>query len=461
MDYWEIRKLVSKWIPRKTVLKPFSRNVGIKEKGRKKNYHQFNLLNNEWEKQERLLNPNEINSFLEISLRASACPMPLNLDLWDGLVCPYACIYCYANSFKKSLYTSFFDNSKTLGIRHCNPSYFKKELDKYLENKYSDNKIQKAINMRIPVRLGIRFEDFLPVERGKKVSLELLNYMADIEYPIMVNTKSNLIGEKEYVKAMARNPKRSAVHMTLISSDPEILKFMEPGAPTYEKRLEAMKNLNEAGVRVVARIEPYMIFLNDDRKRVERYIEDLLKIGVKNITFDTYSYSAKDFSIKRAFYEKGYDFERMFLLTSNSQSLGSLLLGYFMKLFRNEGISCSTFDLGNVPDNDDFICCEVGKWFDGGFNYGSIIGAIYYIKNIGYDEAHWDNYVKWAESNGGFLSEEIKREVKLLWNLEGDKAFSLNWIPGLKQIGQDKDGIIWSYEDNTDFRKETFLEGIL
>jgi hypothetical protein len=59
----------------------------VKEKGRKGNYKQFNLTESKWEIQERLLNTEEINSFLEISIRAQACPMPLNIDVWDGLLC--------------------------------------------------------------------------------------------------------------------------------------------------------------------------------------------------------------------------------------------------------------------------------------------------------------------------------------------------------------------------------------
>ena len=61
--------------------------VIVREKGRKKNYSQYNLKMGEWRKQERLLNTEEINSFLEISVRAAACPMPFNMDIYDGLIC--------------------------------------------------------------------------------------------------------------------------------------------------------------------------------------------------------------------------------------------------------------------------------------------------------------------------------------------------------------------------------------
>jgi hypothetical protein len=88
MDYWQLREVVSKIVPRMTQFVSSSRKAEIvREKGRKKNYSQFNLRHGEWRKQERLLNTEEINSFLEISVRAAACPMPFNMDIWDGLIC--------------------------------------------------------------------------------------------------------------------------------------------------------------------------------------------------------------------------------------------------------------------------------------------------------------------------------------------------------------------------------------
>lgn len=88
MDYWELRKIVSKIIPRRTQLYDSSAKVdAVREKGRKSNYRQFDLRENIYKKHERLLNTEEITNFLEISCRASACPMPLNIDIWDGLLC--------------------------------------------------------------------------------------------------------------------------------------------------------------------------------------------------------------------------------------------------------------------------------------------------------------------------------------------------------------------------------------
>jgi DNA repair photolyase len=462
MNYWELRKIVARLIPRMTQLKTTHRHTDqVREKGRKRNYSQFNLVHHEWRKQERLLNTEEINSFMEISVRAAACPMPFNMDIWDGLICPFACIYCYANAFRASLYTAFFDNSKTMGFRHCNPDYYKGEIDKMLkyralpfEEKKKLSGINKAFALDIPVRMGIRFEDFLKKEQREGVSLTMLQYLADIDYPVMINSKAALPAVDSYLKALSDNKGGTAIHITLISSNDEVLKALEPGAPTYAERIQAMRELVSAGVRVVARIEPYLFLLNDDPDDVARYMDDVWSTGVRNITFDTYSYTAQNQGIRQSFINVGFDYDRLFLAGCDSQPLGSLLLGKFMELFREKGFSCSTFDLGNVPSNDQSICCEVGDWFKGGFSYGCTVMAARYIKERKNKQTTWLDYVTWVDEHGGFLTEELKREVKSLWNLSGNEAYSHQWAAGLVTAGMDEDGLIWTYQDTVDYREE-------
>jgi DNA repair photolyase len=464
INYWELRKLVSKIIPRMTQLGSSNRkSEAVREKGRKKNYSQFNLRHGEWRKQERLLNTEEINSFLEISVRAAACPMPFNGDVWDGLFCNFGCIYCYANNFRNSLYTAFFDNSKTMGLRHCNPDYYKSEMDKMLkyrvmskEDKFNLTGINKAFALEIPLRLGIRFEDFTRSEEKYGISLAMLQYLRDIEYPIMINSKSGLPAQGDYIRALADNPAKAAVHITMLTSNEEITKNLEPGAPSYAKRLEAVRLLNEAGVRAVPRIEPYLFLLTDNPEEVAQYMEDIWDAGARHITFDTYSYTANNSGIRQEFINKGYDYDRMFLAGADSQPLGSLLLGKFMDLFRQRGFSCSTFDMGNNPTNNQSICCEVEDWFEGGWNYGCTVMAARFIGRRNRTTS-WSDFVRYVDKHGGFLTDELKSEVHHLWNLEGNMAYSHRWSAGLVPCGRDEDGLLWN-KDNSDYRENLINE---
>ena len=175
---------------------------------------------------------------------------------------------------------------------------------------------------------------------------------------------------------------------------------------------------------------------------------------VRNITFDPYSYTALNPGIRQSFINKGYDFDRMFLVGCDSQSFGSLLLGAFMKMFRDYGFSCSTFDMGNVPDNDQDICCEVGDWFKGGWNYGCTVMAARFIIERGELSTTWNDFNSYVEDKGGFLTEDIKKEVKLLWNLEGNVAYSHKWAAGLIPMGRDQDGLIWKHDKDQDNRMD-------
>jgi DNA repair photolyase len=460
MNYWELRKLVSKIIPRLSVfVEERDKQSLVKEKGRKSNYFQFDLEKGEMIKKERLLNLEEMQSFIEVSLRSQACPMSLNLDIYDSKLCPYRCRYCFADYARASLYSSFFDNTKGMGMRVCSPDFFKKELTELFKHRGSKKDladVSKAIAMEMPLRLGIRFEDFVrPIETKNRIALEMLNFLADAEYPIMVNTKSDLVGDDEYVKAFARNRAGAAVHVTMISSNEAFLKGLEPGAPTFKERIRGCKNLCDAGVRVVARIEPFMVFLNDEKGMTDDYIEQILEAGIRHMTFDCYSYSAAGSGIKNSFARLGHDFERMYEMMSKAQFLGSLLLGKYMDYFRQCGIECSTFDAGNVPTNDDDICCSVSDLFGRAkFCSGNTTSAIRFIVSRKGAKTAWSDFEKWVNEGNGFLSNSFRDEVKHLWNLMGDTSFSIDWAAGLRPVGQDRDGLVWVYDPKYDFREE-------
>ena len=253
MDYWDLRKAIAKIIPRETsLIQHKDAPRAVKEKGRKSGYQEFHITEDKWIKQERLLNTEEVSSFIEVSCRAHGCPMPVNIDIWDGLLCPFGCRYCFANAFRASLYTAFFDNSKTMGFRHCNPEKYRTELDELMKFRGVDpltvkSSTGKAIAMNLPLRFGIRFEDFLDEEREAGISLDLLNYLKDHSYPLMINTKSALVGEDAYLTALSENKGKTAVHVTLISSNNELLRQIEPGAPSYDERVNAMERMVKAG----------------------------------------------------------------------------------------------------------------------------------------------------------------------------------------------------------------------
>jgi hypothetical protein len=152
----------------------------------------------------------------------------------------------------------------------------------------------------------------------------------------------------------------------------------------------------------------------------------------------------------------------MFLLSSDSQWLSSLFLGSFMDLFRAEGLLVNTFDQGNVPDNEDWMCCSVGPWFEekgAGFNYGCGVGAIKFIQSKKGKPVRWSEFEAFVLEKSGWLSSQLRKEVQLLWNGEGDAAWPIYWAKGLEAIGSDENGVIWKHSDEDDFRIRLLQKG--
>jgi hypothetical protein len=126
-----------------------------------------------------------------------------------------------------------------------------------------------------------------------------------------------------------------------------------------------------------------------------------------------------------------------------------------MDYFRKAGLQCSTFDAGNVPFNDDPVCCSVSDLFGlDRFCLGNTTSAIRFIVGRGKQKTSWGDFASRVEGKNGFLSSVFKNEVKQLWNICGDTSFSLDHAAGLLPVGQDQDGLVWAFDKDHDFREE-------
>jgi len=338
-----------------------------------------------------------------------------------------------------------------MGLRCSDPEEIIRQIDQLRAGRGGTAEVRKALQLRIPLRFGIRFEDFLPAEGRRGVSLRILQHLQQIDYPVMINTKATLVARDDYVRALADNPAGAAVHITLLTADEKLSKLLDGASPSAADRFETARTLCHAGVRVVLRIEPFMVLVNDRREDVDEYIDRALEAGVRHMTFDTYSYSALSQGIRRSFLAEGFDFDRMFLLTSDAQWLGSLMLSKMMVYFRSRGLSSSTFDFGSVPGNDQDICCSVQDYFqDAGYNWGNTLNAARFVAGRG--RTSWGDFCEFVEDRGGWLSEALRDEVRRSWNLNSNRAYTMDWIPGLDIAGEDADGLVWTYRKQPDFR---------
>lgn len=115
--------------------------------------------------------------------------------------------------------------------------------------------------------------------------MKVLQVLADSGYPFIVSTKGTLLCEEPYLSLISRC--NVVVQVSMLCS---ALDKVEPGAPTYEERLEMVRVLSGKVPRVVARAQPYLTNL---RREIARNIPRLKEAGAHAITFEGMKFKVK------------------------------------------------------------------------------------------------------------------------------------------------------------------------
>lgn len=403
--------------------------------------------------------PEGFKSILELSTRAPYCPCPFVLDTVIG-ECSFGCVYCFSALTYSSLSTSFFDSDKPLAPRYAKPSYVKKYLNEILtargvepyERQRTESKtcgnitetkaLKKASAQRIPLRFGTRSENFLPHEKKVGVALEALKVIRDHDYPLIINTKSDLILEEPYFGLIADMGKKVAIQVSITHNNDDVAKKLEPGAPSSTRRWEVLKTFNKIGIKAMPRMEPCAHFLNADDEHLQNYFDEAEKADCKNFMGDSYHYTVRAEQIARMFYRIGVDFDRMWEATSEYQILGSYAFEKAMYYAKKHGLRAGTFNFHSLPWNDDPVCCMVGEQF-GSWNKYSMV---HFLRN----EVIENGKASFEELDDRYYGYELhsgyRSRIRDVWNLKLENAWNPYWCEGMVPVNLDSKGnLVWKF----------------
>jgi len=77
------------------------------------------------------------------------------------------------------------------------------------------------------------------------------------------------------------------VSITVTTLREDIANFIEPYAPSPDRRISALQKVADKNIPAVARIDPIIPTINDDEKDFERLVSTLADVGVKQVTIST------------------------------------------------------------------------------------------------------------------------------------------------------------------------------
>jgi len=190
--------------------------------------------------------------------RESSGRMPFAWTLNPYRGCEFGCKYCYAR------YTHEFmemwegkDFEQKIYAKVQAPELLRAEL-------------RQAKDKGLPIALGTATDPYQPAEKQFQITRRMLKVFLEFEgLEFSITTKSALILRDLKLLRRVSARHRFSVHMTVTTTDERLARLLEPKAPPPAQRLDAVKRLSEAGIRVGVNAMPILPGLNDTNKSLD------------------------------------------------------------------------------------------------------------------------------------------------------------------------------------------------
>ena len=178
--------------------------------------------------------------------------------------CRIGCFYCYA----RALPGYFFD-----AHRH-NSVYVFKDFDRQVRKQL------ETLSYASCGYLSAVSDPFQRINGHYRLSEKVIRVFMDCNLPIEFVTKQRVPAE---VIRMLAGQADSFGQVSILTSRESLRRKLAPGGATTEVLLENIRRMRAAGLYAVARIDPILPFITDDRDSLRLLLDDLVKAGASHI----------------------------------------------------------------------------------------------------------------------------------------------------------------------------------
>lgn len=176
-------------------------------------------------------------------------PFSQSINPYRG--CEHGCIYCFARPTHSYLGLSAgLDFETKIFCKDDAPALLQKELAK--PGYHCD-----------VIALGTATDPYQPIEKEKRITRGLLEVMAAHRQPVSIVTKGALVTRDKDVLAELAKDGLAEVTLSVTTLSNDLKRLLEPRTPTGSTRLQAMRELHDAGIPVGVLFAPVIPFIND------------------------------------------------------------------------------------------------------------------------------------------------------------------------------------------------------
>ena len=179
--------------------------------------------------------------------------MPMTFDTYNN--CSFGCLYCFSQ-FQRAIGKSAKDYIDK-NVTSVNP---KKIMRMFKDPDNYAGQFATYIKQRRVMQWGGLSDEFDGYERKYGVTLELLRFFKEIDYPLCFSTKATWFTKDERYMELIRGQKNWNFKFSVITLDERKAHIMEKGVPTPMERLAAIERIAKADAGgATLRLRPFII----------------------------------------------------------------------------------------------------------------------------------------------------------------------------------------------------------
>jgi DNA repair photolyase len=203
--------------------------------------------------------------------RCTGVRMPFTWTINPYRGCEFACKYCYAR------YTHEFMEMRD-GAEFEQKIYVKQHAAELLRHDLRRVKPGESIS------LGTATDPYQPAERRYEVTRGILEeFVRHRGFELGIVTKSNLIVRDLHVLREVSRNNALSVHITVTTLNADLARILEPRAPRPDLRIEAVRELSQAGINVGVSCSPVLPGITDSPADLEALVREAAAAGARHI----------------------------------------------------------------------------------------------------------------------------------------------------------------------------------
>jgi DNA repair photolyase len=208
-------------------------------------------------------------SLLNRSTSRRGMPFTWTINPYRG--CEFGCRYCYAR------YTHEFMEMRD-GAEFEQKIYVKQHTADLLRREL------RRVGTGEAIALGTATDPYQPAERRYEVTRGILEEFARHRgFELRIVTKSNLIvRDVDLLRGVSQNNALS-IHITVTTLNVELARILEPRAPRPDLRMDALRQLSEAGITAGVNCSPVLPGITDSPADLEAVVRAAAAAGARHI----------------------------------------------------------------------------------------------------------------------------------------------------------------------------------